>query len=56
MAREQKAMNDEELAEFEEAMDEQREDLLQSLAEDLGGQPEDYRVREKPVPDGGDNH
>lgn len=49
-------MNDEELAQFEDAMDEQREELLESLAEDLGGDPEDYRVSDKPVPDGGDEN
>lgn len=56
MVRERNRTTDEELAEFEDAMDEQREELLESLAEDLGGEPEDYRVREKPVPDGGDEH
>ena len=37
-------MTDEELAEFKAAMDEQREELHEALAEDLGGDPEDYAV------------
>lgn len=43
-------MTDEELDEFEDAMQEQGEELRQALAEDLGGDPEDYRKR--PVADG----
>jgi hypothetical protein len=43
-------MTDEELNELEEAMDEQAEDLREALAEDLGGDPEDYQQR--PVADG----
>lgn len=44
-------MSDEELTEFQEAMDEQAEDLREALAKDLGGNPDDYRKR--PVADGG---
>ena len=52
MARDQEPMTDEEMEEFEEAMDEQAEELREALAEDLGGDPEDYRKR--PVADGGE--
>lgn len=47
-------MTDENIEEFEAEMHEQREELLEALAEDLGGSPEDYRVDGKPVTDGGD--
>jgi len=55
-------MTDEELGAFKEAMEEQSEELREALAEDLGGDPEDYRVSGDPetsssgdeaVPDGG---
>lgn len=36
-------MTSEEFAEFEAAMDDQAEQLREALAEDLGGDPEDYR-------------
>ena len=52
MARDQEPMTDEGIEEFEEAMDEQAEELREALAEDLGGDPEDYRKR--PVADGGE--
>jgi len=45
-------MTDEEMEGFEEAMHEQAEELREALAEDLGGDPEDYRKR--PVADGGE--
>jgi len=45
-------MTDGELDAFEEAMDEQAEELREALVEDLGGDPEDYRKR--PVADGGE--
>jgi len=35
-------VTDEELEEFQKAMEEQGEELRESLAEDLGGDPEDY--------------
>jgi hypothetical protein len=44
-------MTDEELDEFEAAMEKQGVELREALAEDLGGDPEDYRKR--PVADGG---
>lgn len=37
-------LTDEEVAAFQRAMDDQREEILRALAEDLGGDPEDYRV------------
>lgn len=46
-------MTDEEIAAFEAAMDEQAEQLREALAEDLGGDPGDYR--RKTVADGGDH-
>ena len=52
MARDQEPMTDEELEEFEDAMDEQGEELREALAEDLGGDPDDHRKR--PVADGGE--
>lgn len=45
-------MTDDELEEFEDAMDEQAEALRDALAEDLGGDPDDYRKH--PVADGGE--
>lgn len=36
-------LTEEELAEFKARMDEQSEKLREALAEDLGGEPEDYR-------------
>ena len=45
-------MTDEELDAFQDAMEEQGEELREALAEDLGGDPEDYRMR--PVADGGE--
>ena len=46
-------MTDEELEEFQEAMGEQGEELREALAEDLGGNPEDYRA-DRTVGDGGE--
>ena len=43
MARNQGPITDEEMDEFEAKMDEQSEELREALAEDLGGDPEDYR-------------
>ena len=61
MAQDQKPMTDDELEQFEAAMDEQREDIRKALAEDLGGEPEDYDVEARlndragdPVADGGE--
>jgi len=52
MARDQEPITDDELEEFEDAMEEQAEDLHEALAEDLGGYPDDHRKR--PVADGGE--
>lgn len=46
-------MTDEELEEFQDEMEKQGEELREALAEDLGGDPEDYRKR--PVADGGND-
>jgi len=45
-------MTDEELEEFEDAMDEQAEDFHEALAEDPGRAPDDHRKRL--VADGGE--
>ena len=47
-------MTDDEIEELEENIEELRTEVRQDLAEDFGGEPDDYRA-EKPVPDGGDN-
>jgi hypothetical protein len=52
MARDQEPMTDEEIKQFENAMDEQAEELREALARDLGGDSEDYRKR--PVADAGE--
>ncbi|MFC3959031.1 hypothetical protein [Halovivax cerinus] len=45
-------MTDEELDEFRDAMEEQGETLRKALAEDLGGDADNYRTR--PIADGGE--
>jgi len=45
-------MTDDELDALDEGMDGQAEELRESLAENLGGDSEDYRRR--PVADGGE--
>lgn len=37
-------LRDDEIEELREAMDEQSDDLHDALADDLGGEPEDYQV------------
>ena len=48
MARNQKRperpLTDDELEEFQEAMDEQSDELREALADDLGGEPADYEA------------
>ncbi len=44
-------MTDEEMAAFKAAMEEQGEKLRAALAEDLGGDPEDYRFDPDDVPE-----
>jgi hypothetical protein len=46
-------MTNEDLEEFQKAMEEQGEELRESLAEDLGGDPEDYQAG-RTFADGGD--
>lgn len=46
-------MTDAEFDRLEEDLKELQAETAAALAEDLGGDPEDYRV-EEPVPDGGD--
>lgn len=54
MARDQKPMSEEEIEAFKAEMAAQREELHEALAEDLGGEPEDYRVDALTMADGGD--
>jgi len=61
MARNQEPVSEEEIDALREEMDEQREDVREALAEDLGGKPEDYDAEEylndragEPVADGGE--
>jgi hypothetical protein len=61
MARNQEPVSEEEIDALQEEMDEQREDIRKALAEDLGGEPEDYDAEEylndragEPVADGGE--
>ena len=42
MVRNQEPVSEEEIEALREEMDEQREDIREALAEDLGGEPEDY--------------
>lgn len=61
MARNQEPVSEGEIETLREEMDEQREDIREALAEDLGGEPEDYDAEEylndragEPVADGGE--
>lgn len=54
MARDQKPMTDEELADARGRLEQLREQVREDLAEDLGGDPEDYDATRQPVPDGGE--
>ena len=61
MARNQEPVSEEEIEALREEMDEQREEIREALAEDLGGEPEDYDAKEylndragEPVADGGE--
>lgn len=55
MARDQQPITDEEIAEARDALQELREQVRQDLADDLGGEPEDYNADrvDETVPDGG---
>lgn len=46
-------MTDEELTEAKESLEELRKQVREDLAEDLGGDPEEYRA-DRRVADGGD--
>lgn len=52
MARDQEPITEEEFETFEAALEQQREELLEALAGDLGGEPDDYRVTDRPIADG----
>jgi len=61
MARNQEPVSEGEVEALREEMDEQREDIREALAEDLGGEPEDYDAEEylndragEPMADGGE--
>ena len=61
MARNQEPVSEDEIEALREEMDEQREDIREALAEDLGGESEDYDAEEyfndradEPVADGGE--
>jgi hypothetical protein len=47
-------MTDEELAEARAELKQLQEQVRRDLAEDLGGEPEDYDSTRRPVADGGD--
>lgn len=51
MAREE-PLTEEEHAEARERFEELRKEIHEQLAEDLGGDPEDYDATNRPVPDG----
>jgi hypothetical protein len=53
MARNHGPMTDEQFAAAKEEIQSLRADVRESLAEDLGGEPEDYRA-DRAVADGGD--
>lgn len=54
MARDQEPMTDEELAEAKQRLEDLRERVRHDLAEDLGGDPDEYDATRRPVPDGGE--
>lgn len=54
MARDHESMTDADLAGARERLEELRERVREDLAEDLGGDPDDYDVTKRPVSHGGD--
>jgi len=48
MARDQESVSEAEFDELRQKLADQREELYEDLAEDLGGDPDDYRVRPRP--------
>ena len=62
MARDQEPVSEGEIELLREEMAEQREEVRETLAEDVGGDPEDYDAEKylgdragEPMADGGDN-
>lgn len=55
MAPEGEPMTDEEIEQAKAEIDELREDVREALAEDLGGEPDDYDATKQAVADGGEN-
>lgn len=53
MPRDQEPVTDAEIEALREKMGDQREEILVALAEDLGGDPDDYRVRDRDIRSGG---
>jgi hypothetical protein len=53
MARDHEPMTDEQLSAAREELQSLREEVREALAEDLGGDPDDYRA-DQAVADGGD--
>ena len=53
MPRDQEPVTDAEIEALREKMGDQREDILAALAEELGGDPEDYRARDRDICSGG---
>lgn len=54
MARNQEPLSEAQLAAFGEDMERQAQEIREALAEDLGGEPADYRVDRITAPDGGE--
>ncbi len=54
MARNQEPMSDEEFDELAADLEELQAETREALADELGGEPADYRVGEEPVPDAGE--
>jgi len=53
MARD-RPVTDDDVEALREDIDEQRDEIRQLLADELGGDPDDYRADAKPVADGGE--
>jgi len=53
MPRDQEPVTDADIEALREKMDDQREEILDALAADLGGDPEDYRARDRDTRSGG---
>jgi hypothetical protein len=54
MARNRDPVSDDEIVALRDAMDAQRADIRTALADDLGGDPDDYDGGDRAVADGGD--